>query len=159
MADLHIAVTCTAYPEENLFKLNQRLAKAYEALQDFPNAELAHKNMIKNLEFSQLKPEQKQQLKNEAFQSIRICQKRSTLKSFTTFDQKFDQIYLTFSLTTLNEYSSSSIGLFVSNQILDIFSQQFKLVNLRSQKFKSQIKWFFSLTLIDWLGSINPRFS
>ena len=91
MADLHIAVTCTAYPEENLFKLNQRLAKAYEALQDFPNAELAHKNMVKNLELSQLKPEQKQQLKNEAFQRIRICQKRSTLKSFTTFDQKFDQ--------------------------------------------------------------------
>ena len=93
MADLHIAVTCTAYPEENLFKLNQRLAKAYEALQDFPNAELAHKNMVKNLELSQLKPEQKQQLKNEAFQSIRICQKRSTLKSFTTFDQKCDQTF------------------------------------------------------------------
>jgi hypothetical protein len=93
--DLKVALKCGKYPEENQFKLYQRLSKVLESSGDFSSVITSYENLIKSLDLSKLKPEQKSQLKSEAVQGIRGCQKRLTLQSFTSFDDqnKFDAKY------------------------------------------------------------------
>jgi len=85
--DLKMALKCGQYPEQNNFKLYQRLAKSYEGLNDFSNALAAYENVSKSLEHSQLTNSQKQKLKAETNLSIRICQKKLTLQSFTSMEE------------------------------------------------------------------------
>ena len=90
--DLKIALKCGQYPEKNHFKLYQRLAKSYEGLNDFFNALAAYENVSKSLEHSQLKTSQMQKLKNETNLSIRMCQKRLTMQSFTSTEESVRKI-------------------------------------------------------------------
>ena len=86
--DLNSAIQTGKYPDENLYKLYQRLSKAHEQLEEFETAITNYKNVIEFVERSTLTKSQKLQVKNEVGKCMDVCKKRIMANSLTPFQYK-----------------------------------------------------------------------
>ena len=82
--DINAAIDTGKYPQENLHKLYQRLAKSYECLQEFEKAVDSYMKLLSSLKISKLTKTQKLQIKNETEKSLSFCKKAVTAKSLTS---------------------------------------------------------------------------
>ena len=82
--DINAAICTEKYPQENLHKLYQRLAKSYEQIQEFENAVGCYAKLISSLKLSKLTKTQKLQIKNDTEKSLSFCKKAVTAKNLTT---------------------------------------------------------------------------
>ena len=82
--DINAALKTEKYPQENVNKLYQRLAKSHEQLQEYENALNAYVQLLSSLKQSHLTKTQKLQIKNETEKSMSFCKKAVTAKNLTT---------------------------------------------------------------------------
>ena len=89
--DITSAIETAKYPQENLHKLYQRLAKSYEHLQKFDLAINFYKKCMDATKLSNLTKNQRLQLKNEIEKSMLLCKNGLMAKNLTSFDHNQQQ--------------------------------------------------------------------
>ena len=83
--DLNLAIISEKYPNENLHKLYQRLAKSHEHLQEFQSAIDCYNMFVKSLKFSKLTKSEKLQIKSGTEKAIAFCKKGLMASNLTSF--------------------------------------------------------------------------
>ena len=89
--DINLSIETGRYPQENLHKLYQRLAKSYEHLQKFELAINCYKKFIESLKLSNLTKNQRLQLKNDTEKSMVFCKNGVMAKNLTAFKPNEEQ--------------------------------------------------------------------
>ena len=89
--DINLVIESGKYPEENLHKLYQRLAKSYEHLQEFELAVTCYKKFAEFIKLSNLSKNQRLQLHNDAKKSIAFCKNGIMAKNLTYFKSNEQQ--------------------------------------------------------------------
>ena len=86
--DTDAAIKSNKYPEENVYKLYQRLAKSYEHLQEFEQAVICYAKLESSLTMSKLTKAQKLQIMKESEQAACLCKKAMMTKDAIVVNEK-----------------------------------------------------------------------
>ena len=89
--DINLAIETGSYPQENLHKLYQRLAKSYEHLQNFELAINYYKKFIESIKLSNLTKSQRLQFKNDSQKSMMFCKNGVMAKNLASFKSTDEQ--------------------------------------------------------------------
>ena len=81
--DINAAIKSNQYPDENVHKLYQRLAKSYEHLQESEKAVNCYAKLESSLTLSKLTKVQKLQIMDESEKSVGLCKTAIIAKDVT----------------------------------------------------------------------------